>query len=140
MVAMNISCKIFEPFYFRIQQLGSTQFKGRCFGAKTSWSTLDGSTPLISGSGILDPDRLSSCTIYTCLLYEIYYLETRSRCVNTSFIINSTVHISHWYHNYWHLLNIVSLLDLIFSKHSLLKPAYLAQKLMLTLLKFEESI
>ncbi len=82
-----ISGKIFEPFYFRIQQLGSTPFKGRRFGAKTSRSTLDGSTPLIFGSCILDPGRLSSCTIYTfCLLYEIHYLETRSHCVNTSFI------------------------------------------------------
>ncbi len=71
---IKVSCKIFEPFNFRIQQLGP--FKGRHFGAKTSRSTLDRSTPLISGSGILDPDRLSFCTIYTCLFYEIYYLET----------------------------------------------------------------
>ncbi len=80
------SCKIFEPFGFRIQQLGSTPFKVH-FDAKTSRSTLDGSTPLISVSGILDTDRLSFCTIYTCQLDEIHYLETWSRCVNTSFII-----------------------------------------------------
>ncbi len=82
-----VSCKIFEPLGFRIQQLGSTPSKGHHFGAKSSQSTLDGSTPLISGSGILDPDGLSFCTIYTCQLDEIHYLETRSRCVNTSFII-----------------------------------------------------
>ncbi len=45
-------------------------FKGHHFGTKTSQSTLDSSTPLISGSSILDPDRLSFCTIYTCLIDE----------------------------------------------------------------------
>ncbi len=49
---------------------------------------LDGSTPFITGSGILDPDQLSFCTKYTCQLYEMHYIETRSRCVNMSFIIN----------------------------------------------------
>ncbi len=73
---IKVSCKIFEPFNFRIQQLGSTPFKGHHFGTKTSQSTLDSSTPLISGSDILDPDWLSFCTVYTCLFYEIHYLET----------------------------------------------------------------
>jgi hypothetical protein len=46
-----------------------------------------GSTPLYTGSGILDPDWLIFYTIYTCQLYEINYLETRSCHFNTSFII-----------------------------------------------------
>ncbi len=51
----------------------------------SSWKS--GSTPLYSGSGILDPDWLIFYTIYTFQLYEINYLETRSRHFNTSFII-----------------------------------------------------
>ncbi len=49
----------------------------------SSWKS--GSTPLYTGSLILDPDRLIFYTIYTCQLYEINYLETRSR--HFSFII-----------------------------------------------------
>ncbi len=61
----------------------------RHFGAKTKPIHLDGSNPLITGSSILDPDQLSFCTIYTCQLDEIHYLETRSHCVNMSFIIQA---------------------------------------------------
>ncbi len=51
----------------------------------SSWKS--GSTPLYTGSLILDPDWLIFYTIYTCQLYEINYLETRSCHFNTSFII-----------------------------------------------------
>jgi hypothetical protein len=67
-------------------KLGSTPFKDDATLAPKLADPLS-STPLITGSGILDPDRLSFCTIYTCQLGEIHYLETRSRCVNMSFII-----------------------------------------------------
>jgi hypothetical protein len=54
-------------------------------------------TPLYSGSGIIDLDRLSFCTMHTCQLDEINYLETRSRCVNTSFIIEGSVWLTSLY-------------------------------------------
>jgi hypothetical protein len=36
----------------------------------STWKS--GSTPLYSGSSILDPDQLSFCTIYTCQLDEFF--------------------------------------------------------------------
>ncbi len=41
--------------------------------------------PLNTGSSILDLDGLIFCTILTCQLDEIHYLESRSHRVNTSF-------------------------------------------------------
>jgi hypothetical protein len=72
-----VSCKIFEPLGFRIQQPGSTPFKGHHFGAKTSRSTWNGSTSLISGSGLPKPDRLTCYTIQRCLLDEIRLLRNQ---------------------------------------------------------------
>ncbi len=82
--SVSVSCKIFEPLGFtnRIQQ--HWVYKTRidsiqrwCHsGAKTKPIHLDSSAPLITGSGILDPDQLSFCTIYTSQLEEIHHLET----------------------------------------------------------------
>jgi hypothetical protein len=46
-----------------------------------------GSTPFYTGYCILDLDWLIFCTIITCQLAEIHYLEARSHHVNMSFII-----------------------------------------------------
>jgi hypothetical protein len=93
--AKQVSCKIFEPLGFtsQIQQLGSTPFKdGTTLAPKladllSSWKS--SSTPLYTGSGILDPDQHTFCTILICQLDEIHHLETRSHCVNTPFIIQA---------------------------------------------------
>jgi hypothetical protein len=81
-----IDCKIFEPFYFRIQQLGSTPFKVAALAPKLA-DPLWTAPPLL----FLDPVFLIwidyHFVLYTCLLYEIHYLETRSHCVNMSFMI-----------------------------------------------------
>ncbi len=91
-----ISCKIFERSTSRIQHLSSLNSDPLhskmaplwCQNQLIRFPFGEAAPPLLStGSSILDPDRLIFCTIYTCQLDEIHYLETRSCHVNTSFII-----------------------------------------------------
>jgi hypothetical protein len=74
------SSNLDQPFSKRIQQLGST-LSGRHFGAKTKVAILApkwakpfglGSTHFNSGSGFPDPDQITCCTIYRCLLVETH--------------------------------------------------------------------
>ncbi len=94
--------------------LGSTPFKdGTTLAPKladllSSWKS--GSTPIYTGSGILDLDRLTFCTIETCQLDEIHYLETRSRHVNKSFIIFANLDV------FYSLFVLVCLIGLSFMK------------------------
>jgi hypothetical protein len=97
-----VSCKIFELLGFtsikydpatEFIKLGSTPFKdGATLVPKladllSSWKS--GSTPLYTGSGILDPDQLTFCSILICQLDEMHHLETRSHCVNMPFIVQA---------------------------------------------------
>ncbi len=84
---IEISCKIFEHFALQVdsviefKQLGSTPFKDSAILALKLadppfwWK--NNSTPSKSGSGLPDPEQLIFCTIYRCLLDEIYLLRNQ---------------------------------------------------------------
>ncbi len=95
---MHISCKIFEYFALQVDpviefiQLGSTPFKDSAILtsklADPPFWWKSNSTPFKSGSGYLIQIN-SYVVLFIDVCYSKYsYLETRSCCVNTSFIIH----------------------------------------------------